>query len=464
MRCCAIAVVMLAELLSSSSAYAAFTTTPLPRMVTGATAVVKVKVLKIEQPDPKRTDRQFITLEVEKLLAGKCDQRIEYVYGGNTAYGNSPGYTVGEECYLCLEPDDEEQGKYREVNFGHSKIAIRDGKVVLWERVVPEYLKKRVENLTTQGFEDLALWLRGPTITLKPVKESFSCDEPIEFALTVKNQTADPMVLVAGHGLAFGAQCDLMLWDAHGFACSDNWVYGGRKSYGDEETFPDDQKDFRRRLEPGKTFTASARFHVRLDDFQQDPAEVRVAVLRYWSRAGEEAHKEAEYWGESLQTSCSVRITCPYPRWAADLRRPSKALAVCLYLSNYSNAQVVVPKQGIRLEVGFIRPMNPELTKELSGGVDLLTPADVKKALASCLRIEHDGKVLAGPKPDSERVLAWLAAQRPITHGKGAELDLAEYLGVDAPGVYRIRFVLPDKDGDALSNVVQLTVPEKNAP
>jgi hypothetical protein len=463
MRYRTIVVAVLAGLLSSSGAYAMFSITPLPDMVKGPAVVVKVKVLKIEQPDPKRSDRHFITLEVEKILAGKCDKQIPYFHGGNTAYWGSPEYEVGEECYLCLIPDAWEPGRYREINFGHSKFAIKDGKIVLWERIVPENLKKRIENLTPQGFEDLVKSLRGPTITIKPAKESFSCDEPIEFTVTVKNETAGPMVLIAGDGLAFGAQCDLMLWDAQGFPCTDNWVYGGYKSYDDNNDFPDDQTYFRRRLEVGSTFTASVRFHLRLDDFQQDPERARVAVLRYLSRTRGDKDKDTEFWGGPLQTSCAIRLTCPYPRWAENLRKPSKTCAVYL-MPTFSNAQVVLPKQGIRLGIGLMRPVDPELVGEHDSGVDLMTPAEVKKALASCLHIEHDGKALAGAQPDSERVRAWLATQRPMESMQGAELNVAEYWKVDAPGVYRVRFVLPDKDGDARSNVVQFTVPEKNAP
>jgi hypothetical protein len=465
MRYFTIAVAVLTGFLFSINAYAFFAITFLPDMVTGASVLVKVKVLKIEQLDPERSGKQFITLEVEKILAGKCDKQIPYVLGDTTAEMGGPGYVVGEECYLCLVPDSWEPGRFREINFGHSKFAIKDGKIVMWERIVPENLKKRVENLTPQGFEDLVKSLRGPTITIKPTKESFSCDEPIEFTVTVKNDTSGPIVMMGGDGLAFGAQCDLRLFDDQGFPCTDECVSGGNKSFDDKPDFQSNQKLFRRRLETGSTFSASARFYVRLDAFQQDPERARVAVLTYYPHTDETEQKDAEYLGRPLQTSCAIRVTCPHPHLADSLRKPSKNFAVCQYLMpTYSNAQIVAPKEGIRLWVVFLRPEDPESAGGAANAIDMLTPDEVKKALASCLRIEHDGIVLAGEKPDSKRVMAWLAEKRSMEHRAGVELDISDYWPIDAPGVYRVRFVLPDKDGDALSNVVQFTVPEKNAP
>jgi hypothetical protein len=438
-----------------------FSITSFPELVTRSQAVVKVKILKVEPPDNDHWHVHLLTLEVQKRLLGNCSDKIEYIWGGNTAFVESPAYAVGEECYLCLVPDDREQGRYREVNFGHSKIGIQDEKVSLWERTIPENLKKRLAKLTTTEFEDWVIYLRGPEINVAPMRVCFACDEPFEFSVTINNRTGSPMLLGGGEGFAFGGHCDLMLWDANGFPCTSNWTYGGYKDYASIESFSDAHTDLVR-IEPGQKFTGKARFFLPLQNFSQDPTSVRVAAIRYSPRTSGGKEKDIEPWEGSVQATCPLRLTCAYPRWAADLHKPSKNVSISLSLSSYTAAQVSIPKQGITLYV-FLSPPSQPTMQEIGGSTDLLTPAEVKKAIFSCLRIERDGMPLEAQKADGDSVRAWFASRFPITDGKGALLDLAAY-GNFGPGVYRVRLVLPGPDGDALSNVVQITVPEKNAP
>jgi|GEM_PF-4071441 len=440
MRYFAIAVAVLAGFLFSSNANGMFVPKEFSEMLAEATMIVKVKAIGVETEKHGDFPDHFQKLEVEKVLSGQCDQKI--IYADLLGRLGGPRYKVGEECYLFLEHDEGHPGKYQDVDYGYGKIEIKDGKVVPWQEKLSD--DNRLKNLTPEGFEDLINSLRAPTLTIKPKKESFSYDEPIEFSVAIKNERPDSMKLSSGWKTSFGEQCELKLWDAQGFSCSER-IFEGRKSKSKDDS-PMEKESFPKRLDAGSTFTTSARFFLHQDDFQQSPEMARLAVFRY---SGYPA----------IQARCAIHITCP-DAWAENLIKPCKAFAVSLEARRY-----VQPLPGIPLRLMFMRPAYPEVKKESHGeSLDFNMPDEVKKAIASCLRVEHDGKVLAGAPPESEPIMKWSAARSPWPSKQGIEFNIADYWPIDAPGVYRVRFVLPDKDGDALSNVVQFTVPEKNAP
>jgi hypothetical protein len=78
------------------------------------------------------------------------------------------------------------------------------------------------------------------------------------------------------------------------------------------------------------------------------------------------------------------------------------------------------------------------------------------RLLASCLRVERDGRRVPGPAAPDEDVRQWLDG----VEGNEAQLqlDLGGLFGLAQPGTYRVRLSLPGAGQPSLSNILEVRV------
>jgi hypothetical protein len=444
----------------------------LDELVRQAQAVIKVRVLSVEK---REQGGEIVTLEILKTLRGKCEPKIKLLHRDYHDVAAAPELTVGEECYLCVARygqqvvgvEAAEKALYVELNGGYGKLALRDGRVILPEKAVPEYLKTRVQGLTEEGFARLVTWIMGPSISVAPIKEAFKWDEPIEFKVTLKNDTTEQMVLMLGKGLGFSLHTQLALRDENGFdaACiSGEYYWTGRElaQYQEEEYGGSTV------LAPGEAFTATARFQVEpptglYAPYSLDPASIRTATVQYKPYNDSATAKNEYGWRGRVMASCSVTVNGSDALWVRDLAKPTKTWLAGLSHAHRDGKEDKAAPQ-VTLEVWLSRP--PPADRDPWDDGPSVSPlpatAEEQKALAACLRVERDGTALPALGQEVSLVREWLLKPPDGRQCPTLCVDLAKWYDVTKPGAYRVRFVLPDKDGDSLSNVVTFAVPEKN--
>ena len=414
------------------------------RAVQRSDAVVKARIVAMGRAKSRRT----ATLRVLEPIIGTCGERV-----GVIAWWPKRellGYEADRVGYFCLRRSAKHPGFYHDIlgPSGDSKepMLVKGDRVDLSGVGIPPAVSTYLEPCTPGAVETVLRWLRGPKLTARPTEASFRFDEPLTFEVTVTNSTRLPMALPAA-GDRFGECFGVGLADAHGA----NLL--GRGPCLVSQDVPPVQPI--RVLAPGGAFTARVTVRaVPIDRYAQDPRRARTAVLSLSTPYPSRDVREG-LWGGVATAEAPIRLTCPFRRWAADLPRPNARWAVWIGTRGSWNWQRVVagPRQAIPLFVGL---RAPELASPHR--IDRL-PLPLARALASCMRIEHGGRPLAGPAPDTERVLTWLAGlSRGVQHL--CQFDLARHRSFERPGLYRLGLVLPGKREPSLSNVLELLVLE----
>jgi hypothetical protein len=365
---------------------------------------------------------------------------------------------------------------YGEANFGHTKIHVKGGKVVLPKcLIVPDYIKPMLADLSTEHFEAVLVWVRGPTLTARPAKEVFQCDEPLELEMTLTNPSPLPMRLMRGSREGFRAFFTGTLRDASGFKALAVPIQGAGNPDGTYLYSSIKDMEASEVLAPGASLKGTARFDIRLAEYRQDPQCVRTLGLDYSPNMWGEAVKDG--WRGSQCARIPVRIACPYRAWAEGLRRPGGQWAVSLFAGaghwNEAAVAVVSPKQGVWVMVRLDRPdPSDEAFDRQSGfgeGSRLQTLSDEeRRALAACIRVELQGKAVPGPAPDEKALQGLLSrfekesarGHRWGNDGFACPLNLAEFFDLKTPGQYRARLTLPAAGEPSLSNAAVLTVPD----
>ena len=451
--------------------------------VQGAETIVRATVTGVAKAEFDRA-AHVVTLKVEKAIAGRADPEIRLFHGTSTGY-EPARYRVGEEYYLCLVPaayfetgeqPDNFKGMYGEANSGYTKIPVKGGNAVMPKRwTVPDYIKPMLADLSTEHFEAVLIWVRGPTLTARPAKEVFQCDEPMELEITLTNPSPLPMRLMRGSREGFRAFFNMTLRDASGFKALAAPLQGAGNPDGTYLYSSIKDMEASEVLAPGASLKGTARFDIRLAEYRQDPQCVRTLGLEYAPNMWGEAVKDG--WRGSQCARVPVRIACPYRAWAEGLRRQGGEWAVSVFAGagNWSEAAVAVvsPRQGVWVMVRLHRP-DPsdegfDRRSGLGEGMGLQTLSDEeRRALAACIRVELQGKAVPGPAPD-EKALQGLLSRflKESASGGGraslgfaCPLNLAEFFDLKAPGQYRARLILPVAGGPSLSNAAILTVPD----
>ena len=450
-------------------------------MVAYADAVVRAKVLKDEDHYTAEPHGRVATLEVEKVLIGKCDRQIRILHSDINPQ-EKEGYAPGEVYYLCLVsagvsydklPPAALKGMYHEVNYSHTKIPVKGDKVELPEELrVPDYVKPMLADLSVKNFEAVLLWLRGPSLAAKPTKEVFQCDEPLELEVTMTNTSSLPMRLMCGSPEGFRAFFNAKLRDSGGFPVA--FYASGAGNLDGSYLYGTKDMEASRLLAPGESLKGTVRFDIRLQYYRQDPQRTRSLALDYhgnneWGEAVKDGWRGGQY------VRIPVRIACPYRSWAEGLRRPNSqwAVSLCAITGYFNDAAraTVSPKQGVWVTVLIDSPDPADVAFDRRAGGEGSTGQTLsvaeQKALASCIRVECGGKVVPGPALDEAVLQALLSrfkkdaptALRGTNTGFSCPLNLAEHFDLAAPGDYRMRLTLPDPKEPSLSNVAILTVP-----
>lgn len=422
-------------------------------MVEEAWLIVKATVTQTEQ-NTKGKGGQVATLRVEKVFAGRCDPIIKIVYGAS-AQESEITYPPGEVAYLCLVPARDQAGMYEEVNYGFGKIVVRDSRVILPEIEIPAGIRERMKDLSLEHVEAVLQWVRGPAMFVRATRDSYRCDEPLYVEVTLTNTSLIPMRLTCGVNEGFGANCSAMLWDEPGHRLWNRQLDGGDADYG-RNTMPADKTNAMVTLQPGRSLVGKARFLPRLADYVQDPSRARTLVVGYRPRAEETSWEKN--WSGYVTARCPLRLTCPFPRWASELERPNRTGSVAISTVQDGTTVVLSPRQSLWVRIMLTRSVqDPERFRDMHGCYWTADDEPILDVLASCLRVERDGKRLTDPKPDAELLKRWLDG---LGHG-----DMIHYRDVQwpipsgAPGTYRLRCILPGEDGPSESNWLTVTVP-----
>jgi len=414
------------------------------RAVAGETAPVQAR--PVDGGPPRAVT--VTTFTVENVLAGACPERVRVLPGKH------PGYRAGTAYLLCLVPSayaEVWQGVYG----GRASIGIEDGRCVL-----PELYAFRDDervllgDFSVETVERAILRFRGPMMTVRPLHDTFRCDEALAFAVTLTNPCPEPMTLVVPAGDAFGRRLWLRLVDAHGFDVLSEAGYS--PAYAATPPPPEEPADAKVTLAPGESVTREVRFRLVLSDFRQDPERVRSAIVQF---------SEWEGWHGRQYARCPVRLTCPYRRWADGLARSAPAWAVRVGGAYWGNEACHVTASrhdvpvSIILERGWVhqpgRGRGAPLHSEWRPFGD---DAD-RATLAACFRVTRDGEPVAGPAPKADRVRALLdgfepEAARPVI----VDINLAEHFDFSEPGRYEVRLALPCEGGPSLSRVLHVYI------
>jgi len=431
----------------------------LRHMVSGAQLVVRARVIRTEEA---RADNEAdtATLRVEKVVFGQCAKTIKLGYDVDEVH-HEP-YIDGAVYYLCLKPHEDCPGLYDGVNAGANRIRVTKGKVDLSRIPIPEFVRPHLKQPTPQALETVMRWLRGLTLDVKPTEDTFRCDEPIELSATLTNTSTLPMKLLRASAHALGPYGWIRLWDPHGFRVLAQPVLEGnhRPDEVDQPTPRISQEVFT--LAPGGSFVCRARFRCRLDDFVQDPAGTRTLTMRY--DTGFWCTPPRHVWQGQATARRPIRLLCPYRRWAADLQQPNAQWSVSIGNAGSGSCTdwrplTAAPGHSVEVAIGL------EYPKGASGAWTQFSRLDpigqgLAGSIASCFRVERQGKAVAGPKADTKAVAKWLTTLPRDGYDHELKLDLAGCFPFDRPGSYRVRLVPPGANGPSSSNVLTVTVPE----
>jgi len=355
-----------------------------------------------------------------------------------------------------------------------TKIPVVGGKV---ER--PHYLRipKEVGFLFPDNavatWETGLVWLGGPHLEVRPMRETFDFDEPVRLEVTLTNPADVAMGLPMPRGRLAAAAFHVRLFDGDGFpVLVGPWsgydaVWWGQGNYEPPV----------RRVEPGGSVTVrlAVRFHP--GRLAQDPASARTLQVSYWSWGGGE-----RAWDGAVGGRTPLRLRCPDRAWAADLRTPADGWAVAFrsadpVQSDGRGRMTLFPGHRLPVQVFFRRRGTPasKLARgsggDGRGGWGGAPDSPMAQTLAACFRVSRNGRLLPGPEADVGPLRALLAekaaeadgrpGRTPGWNGYGQSVvDLAECFDFSAPGDYCVRFVLPGESEPSRSGILHVRVPE----
>ena len=444
------------------SAGALYMTRDLREMVQRATLIVRAKLMRTEEAERHGHDQgpdypDTAVFAVQKILFGRCARTIRMQYGSGWALWE--GLVGGGVYYLCLSPSDDRPGVYREANDGLTPMLARGNRVKLKGIRVPKSAKPRLRRPTPETLERVIGWLRGPTLTVKPVKPAFRCDESLLFDVTLANRSALHMELPVGADtVAFNEHFRGSLWDAQGFPLL---IDCSCKLHPFE---PGDwaQAEATRRLAPGRTVAGRVRLDILLSDYAQDPANADTLRLAYKPFVREKKVHGPVWTGVST-VNVPIRVTCPYAKWAATLSRHNGELLVTLGNGECTKRErlVALPATGVPVAFAVERPTRDVARYTLDEPAEL--EPDLERCAAACFRVERNGRRLPGPR--AEDAAARRFAERAAARGQfPLAVDLARYYAFDTAGTYRVRLVLPGARRPSLSNILEVVVPATDGP
>jgi len=441
-------------------------------MAQAADAIVRVKVTGKEERAypiagaPAWTER-LLVMEVQKVLAGECPRTVRVRWGFVHGYAEGMNCEAGQIYLACLQRAPGPNGTYEETSYCYTLIHVADGRVEVPAKLrIPSDASTLFEDRSADNWEAGLVWLRGPQVDVEPAEETFACDEPLEFRITLTNPSQRPMTLLVGSGAWASVLYRLDLVDDGGLSVLEDEWCGPIDTPERLESAPQARET--RRLAPGEWVERVLRAHPRLSDFVQDPRTVRAAHVTYYPR---DAYAVEGAWQGSAFGRSPLRLTCRFGNWADDLGKPNRRWAVTIR-SRYriQEAWLVSALDRVRLDMSVqrARPIDTlgwrgVCQRHVGGGVHDLGPDD-EKALAACFRVTRSGKAVPGPEPDPPR-LDRLLGNLPFDTQSGIfpGIHLSKYFDFSTPGVYRVRAVLPGEDGPAMSAVLHLHIPAPTA-
>jgi hypothetical protein len=435
-------------------------------MVWRSTLIVRAKVISIgrlEREGDEDYPIETATVAVEKVLFGSCD-RIIHIYD-HVATGYGEQAEVGGVYYLCLYRLSTRPGYHNEINAGLSKMQLKDdGRVHVDKLIIPDSLKTVLTNPTQETLEGVIRWLRGPTVSATPVKQAFQCDEPIEFDVTLTNDSPLLMKLEMGSDAhALSRLIGAALWDEKGFPILGelgNCFVPPPVAHADGKV-----KQIVRTLRPGESLEGRLRYRVLLSDCIQDPARTRsLSLTIITGEYMEEDIPPADVWRGYTRVDAPLRLTCPHERWTATLSRPAGPLRVQIGGQDESDWRPIRAHAGqpVRVTIACAPPKRESRYFDWDYSTLAIVAPKAKRPLAACWKVTRGGKALTGQKATREEIAAWLESVRESDDDNGHTFDLAKHFPLKEPGTYRVRLALPFAEGDSLSNV--LTVQVVDAP
>jgi hypothetical protein len=266
------------------------------------------------------------------------------------------------------------------------------------------------------------------------------------------------MTLPLGKGKAAFRHFALKLTDALGYEVLADVKYGRVEQV---EELPADEAGATETLAPGGSVKATLPVLIRLAEYVQDPQTVRTAHLYYSPSCEKDA-----WWGDQ-QARCDVRIACRYREWADELRKPDDQWAIDLSAGPWHEVSTatVATAADAWLSVALYRP-RPDGGDTKRGNwsgkslSNITLNPDEEKILASCFRVEREGKAVAGPEVKLDRVGLWLELLAARNESLLIQnFNLARYFDLSQPGAYRVRLVLPGAKGTSASGLLVIRIP-----